>query len=51
MFQKIKKYIDEISRPLTLFHNVPTRIVYPSLPTGFLEKDIYETTFGTMYLI
>ena len=41
--QKIKKYIDEISRPLTLFHNVPTRIVYPSLPTGFLEKDIYET--------
>jgi len=41
--QKIMKYVDDISRPQTLFHNAPTRIVYPSLPTGFLEKDIYET--------
>ena len=40
--QKIIKYISDLSHPQILFHNSATRIIYPSLPTGFLEKDIYQ---------
>ena len=41
--QKILDYVNNLSKPSILFHNEPTRIIYPSLPSGFLEKDIYQT--------
>ncbi len=41
--QKIIDYVNDLSKPSILFHNEPTRIIYPALPSGFLEKDIYQT--------
>uniref|UniRef100_A0A6C0ISH3 Uncharacterized protein n=1 Tax=viral metagenome TaxID=1070528 RepID=A0A6C0ISH3_9ZZZZ len=40
--QKLIDYVSDISKPSILYHNYPTRVNYPSLPSGILEKDVYE---------